>query len=689
MKSNNRIMQPLANRIINGRVVIIDFNHGFMPVMYMMRKFEAFKHSRPEVLLGTIGELVLQGLKKQRSSGSSQSILETIITIFRDGVRSIQNSLPFTSQDVFRPWRNAIQFLPQGGDALVLIDEIDGLMEAWMHAFGSRVEQDELIWDMWKAIVQLRDDSLGERFHIVIVGRHPHFFLRARNVTGGASPSMLTSIFLPPLKQEHLEATIQKTTVEVQDKPDSDGRKMALLDILEITCGLHDLTSFAKVLLRYTGGIPRCVVQSISEILTWRHCLRTPEAMDTALRNAISRQRQNDINPLSSILSSDKEALEASADLFLSFTMAAQSGIALPPDSNVEFRGKLHTLADLAALLNVWLDPVEEDKEQPNSSSNLVRIVVPYYSAYMFQQKYTDILDHLKFDSRLGLSLHVAGPGVVGEFFEFVVSRALVFSLLRTFSKHSYNASSSSLPLIWKDVLSGIFNDTRLADIAIPARMHGGGISKPMIGFSASSTITSVKGNISSLAPHEWMLTKNKVRPSAGNALEAINTAISRHGIGNDELAILHVPPLSEAYDTLLLQPFESSIVLKYKCVEVLKAHMIRDEILKTARVVPEGYITVLLIITSGVVLNENSLQHIVLVSGKHRLQRTRILVPNNLEVVIASTNELLRLKTLSHADKSDIDFLLQLKNGRQADVSQAARFFNLLQYKRCTSLKT
>lgn len=172
----------------------------------------------------------------------------------------------------------------------------------------------------------------------------------------------------------------------------------------------------------------------------------------------------------------------------------------------------------------------------------------------------------------------------------------------------------------------------------------------------------------------------NKVRPSSDNAFEIISTVIDEYKIAiGDELAILHPPLQSEAYDFLLLLSIESSIGVQAKCVLVLTAPMIRDEIVKTCKVIPTGGRMVLLIITSGIIIKKDHKQYIHLSPGIHKLEKTTFKVPSNMDVVVVSTAELYKRNAITRQDMNNVQMLLELKKGKDVEVENVGHFFDIL----------
>lgn len=187
----------------------------------------------------------------------------------------------------------------------------------------------------------------------------------------------------------------------------------------------------------------------------------------------------------------------------------------------------------------------------------------------------------------------------------------------------------------------------------------------PTIGFSATSPQHSIS-RVINLTPPEWMQCANKVKPTPHNALLALQATVSQHGIPDDEIGVVHPPPLSEGPDFSIILPGQFLIGVQCKCCEVLTPSMIRDDVIKSSKIVPEGAHMILLIVTAGCVIGNGSPQLLVLSSGEcHRLQRTRFHVPSNMEVVVVSTNQLSQRHAFSAADASAIDFLLRVKRGQ------------------------
>lgn len=663
-------LSPLAQRIMNGQVITISFKSA---IDSALEEYSTLRHDPKKVLFGAFGKLVLQHI---RADVSRMSALWTLTKRFCLDLIPMGNS---NSGRIFNPWRDALQLLPPDGDVLILIDEIDRLQDLWSSVFNVKMEKDALTQALWDTVLILREKVLVGRFHAVIVGRLPNLFLRARNPSECSSPSKLRSIFLPPLKERHLKLAIQTTSMQI---PIETGikRKVSLLEVLRNTCSLGDsensLDEFVRVLHRYTGGVPRCVVSSLSGILERCQALNDATAMDEALIGAIADQRANDIEPLSSI--KGEEPKEESADLFLSFALASQCEIVLPITAVIWFRGKYRKIVDLAALHNVWLDPVP--------GGDRARVVVPFYSTLTFRISNESSLRTLTNDSRLELamqSMQVGNSGTIGDLFEHIIARAVTFSLLRSTFQYAglsiSQPSSSTGNVSWSDVLGGILCSTHLSEVIVPPQIHAGGLSKPIIGFYSDSKHVFAH-SATNKNPREWLQQNNKVRPSAENAHEIVSAAIERYGIiVGEELAILHPPPQSESYDFLLLLSIELSIGVQAKCVAQLTAPMIRDEINKTEKVIPTGGSMVLIIITSGVIISEQSNQFMVFGPGRHKLQRTSFTVPDNMDVVVVSTDELHQRRAISRQDVENITKLLELKDGRDIQAEDVGHLFNIL----------
>lgn len=658
------VLRPLAQRIMNGHVVTISFNEK--GIHSALEKFSHLQHDPKRALISAFGELILEHMRTRASKVSAMwSSTKRFCREFIFGKNFLDS------------WQDALQLLPPQGDILILIDEIDQLEDLWSKVSKVRLEKGVLFQALWDSILMLRDESLKGRFHVVVVGRRPNLFLRARNVHN-TSPSFLMSMFLPPLKENHLKLAIRTTSIQ---GPTGIDRKLNILDVLRHACDLGDsettLDEFVYALHRYTGGVPRCVVASLNGILGSCHKLHSLNAIDEALIHSITNQRVNDIDPLSSII--DEEAKEESADLFLSFALAAQCAIVLPMTGVVWFRRKFHKIVDLAALHNVWLDPIPRQRYQ-------ARVVVPLYSALIFQKSYKPTLRNLANDSRISLiiqSMQVGNSGTVGDLFEHIISRAITFSLLRSNFQNARlsvsQSSSSDNGVTWGDVLGGILRDTQLSSVFVPSRVHAGGLSKPIIGFNSMSSHDSTDG-VTKKPPREWLQQSNRVKPNEKNALRIVLAAIKKHKIKTrEELAVLHPPPHSEGYDFLLLQSAEQSIGVQAKCVVVLTAPIIRDEIKKTSKIIPIGGCMVLIIVTSGVVISERSKQYLLLRPGMHTLQNTRFKVPVNMDVVVVSTRELYDRNTISCSDIENIDKLLELKNGKVIPEEDVGHLFDIL----------
>lgn len=660
----------LAQRIIGGRVVVISFSEKDK-VEPKFSSFRGRKATRSTILATILGELVHEHIRDQ----------STLLSVMWSSVNQFCRDLLFRDDhvetDPLRPWRETLQQLPSQGDVLILIDEIDGLEDLWHSVFNDEVESGTLVHALWDAVLMLRNKSLQGRFHAVVVGRLPNLFLRARNLSTSSSPSKLRSIFLPPLKEEHLKLAVQTTSIQ---GPVGIGRKVNLLEVLRYTCHLGDsedaLDEFIHALHRYTGGVPRCVVASLNGILDWCRRLNNLTTIDEALSNAITDQRANDIDPLSSI--TDEKSKTESADLFLSFALAAQCEIVVPIAGALWFRGKYRKIVDLAALHNVWLDPVP--------GGDRARVVVPFYSVLTFQKSNESTLRSLANDSRVGLvmqSMQVGNAGTIGDLFEHIIARSVTFGLLRSIFRNVRPSVSQPSPstsnVTWSEVLGGILCGTRLSSATVPSRFHAGGLSKPIVGFSSHSKYTSARV-VTKKNPREWLQQGNKVRPSAENAFEIVFAAIDAYGIiVGEELAVLHPPPQSEAYDFLLLWSIETSIAVQAKCVAQLTAPTIRDEIKKTGKVIPTDGRLVLLIITSGIVISEQSHQLMVFGPGDHKLQRTSFRVPDNMDVVVTSTDELHQRQAISRQDRENIAKLLELKDGRDAQEEDVGHLFDIL----------